>query len=190
MSNRTSASYTWVASIPDDAVVCLDTETTGVSVRRDEVLQVSLVRGDGVVLLNELVKPDRHVSWHEAERIHGITPQQVEEAGSLHDLVPDIDRIMSNAQLVVGYNVRFDMGFLERAGVRLPLCPLFDVMKAFAPIANVRGEDGSFIWRPLEECARYYGVTFEPHDALEDARATLACFKRMVKDKEGRQHGA
>ena len=190
MSNRTSASYAWVASIPDDAVVCLDTETTGVSVRRDEVLQVSLVRGDGVVLMNELVKPVRHVSWRQAERIHGITPQQVEDACSLCDLIPEINLILSHARLIVGYNLRFDMGFLERAGVRHPCCPLFDVMRAFAPIANVRGEDGSLMWRSLEDCARYYGVVFKPHDALEDARATLACFRRMMK-REGRwQHGA
>lgn len=189
MIEQATSGYAWVASIPDEAVVCLDTETTGVSVRADEVLQVALIGGDGSVLLNELVKPERHASWHQAERVHGITPQDVEDARLLRELIPEIDRILLSAGLVVGYNLRFDMGFLGRAGVRRPRCPLFDVMRAFAPIAKVRGEDGSFMWRSLEECARYFGVAFDPHDALEDARATLACFKRMVGIEERKRHG-
>lgn len=83
MSEQATSGYAWVASIPDEAVVCLDTETTGVSVRADEVLQVALIGGDGSVLLNELVKPERHASWHQAERVHGITPQDVEDAPPL-----------------------------------------------------------------------------------------------------------
>lgn len=189
MSRRT-VDFTWLSSIPDDAVVSVDTETTGTNRDKDEILQVALVRGNGEVLMNELVEPERRTSWCGAQRVHGIAPQDVENARSMHELTPEVDRIMSQAQLVVGYNLPFDMGFLERAGVARPCCPLFDVMRAFAPIANVRRADGSLKWQSLEACARYYGVGFSPHDALEDARATLLCFKVLLADEMRRRDGA
>lgn len=99
---------------------------------------------------------------------------------SLCDLLPEINFFISHAKILVGYNLQFDMRFLIKAGVSKPNCLTFDVMKAFALITNTKKNNGSPKWRSLEVCAQYYGVSFRPHDALEDARATLQCFKSMT----------
>ena len=167
--------------LPRDAVVCLDVETTGLNPRVDEVLQVALVRGDGVALVSQLVRPERHSGWPSAQRRHGISPEAVEGCPSLASLAPTIEGALAGAGLIVGYNVAFDLAFLRAAGMSFGPAPVFDVMREFAPVAG-RWDVARrrYAWVPLASCARYYGVSFRAHDALEDARATLACFWSML----------
>lgn len=47
----------------DKDIVCLDVETTGLDRDELEILQLSMVRGDGQVLMNEYFKPERHEEW-------------------------------------------------------------------------------------------------------------------------------
>ena len=162
-------------------VLAFDVETTGLNPRSDEVLQLAVVRGDGTVLVNERFRPERHASWPAAQRVNGIAPADLVNAPPLAEALPRVQRVFDTAELLVGYNITFDMGFLANAGVRLPGCLRFDVMREFALVAQARREGGGS-WRTLAECAAYYGVSFRPHDALEDARATLTCFFRMLED--------
>lgn len=34
------------------------------------------------------------------------------------------------------------------------------------------------------KCAEYYGYEFKAHDSLEDAKATLYCYKKMEEGRE------
>lgn len=173
-----------ISSVPAERVVCFDTETTGVNPGRDEILQLSVVDGNGTVLFSDYVRPERRKSWPKAQEVNGISPSMVKGKRTIAELLPELDAIFSQAGVLVAYNIEFDAAFLERAGVSLPSCPWFDVMKEFAPVGgrwNERHED--FGWVKLAECARHYGYRFNAHDALEDARATLHCFRAMLEDE-------
>ena len=77
---------------------------------------------------------------------------------------------------MVGYNVDFDLKMLQ-AGEVYPSCAkTFDVMKEYARLLpNGR-------WVKLIECAHNYGYDYVPHDSLNDVRATLHCYKKLLQD--------
>lgn len=169
-----------------DRVVCLDVETTGLDPRSDEVLQLAFVRGDGEVLLSCYVRPEHHSSWPLAQRTHGISPSMVEGCPSLALLKPEIEKFFEGTDLIVGYNVAFDLMFLQTADISFGNASVFDVMQEFAPIAGRWDADRQrYAWVSLAYCAKYYEVPLRAHDALGDARATLGCFWAMIGTGSG-----
>lgn len=170
-----------------DRVVCLDVETTGLDPRSDEVLQLAFVRGDGEVLLSCYVRPEHRSSWPLAQRTHGISPSMVEGCPSLALLKPEIEKFFEGTDLIVGYNVAFDLMFLQTAVISFGNASVFDVMQEFAPIAGRWDADRQrYAWVSLAYCAKYYEVPLRAHDALGDARATLGCFWAMIgRDSAG-----
>ena len=167
--------------VPRDRVVCLDVETTGLDPRADEVLQIAFVRGDGEVLLSSYVRPEHHSSWPLAQRTHGISPLMVEDCPTLASLKPEIEKIFGGVDLIVGYNVVFDLLFLQTVGIFSGNASVFDVMREFAPVAGRwDAYRQRYAWVSLSYCSKYYGVPLCAHDALGDARATLGCFWAMI----------
>lgn len=173
-----------ITDAPRDAVICFDTETTGLNARgHDEILQLSVVDGTGGVLFSDYVRPEHRQRWPKAQEVNGITPAMVKNKHTMSELLPKLNEIFSRAQVLVAYNLEFDLKFLEAAGVQIPICPHFDVMKEFAPVAGKWDEHHEdWRWVKLEQCARHYGYRFDAHDALEDTRATLHCFNAMLSD--------
>lgn len=169
-----------------DRIVCLDVETTGLDPHVDEVLQIALVRGDGKVLLSRYVRPGYHSSWPSAQRTHGISPSMVAACPPLASLKGEIEKIFDRVELVVGYNVAFDLLFLQAAGISIGNASVFDVMREFAPVAGRWDADRQrYSWVSLTYCTKHYGVSLRAHDALEDARATLGCFWAMIGTDSG-----
>lgn len=167
-------------------IMSLDVETTGLS-STDEILQLAVVRGDGEVLVNRMFRPVAHSSWPAAQRVHGISPDSVENEQPIHVFAHEIEHVLGTADLLVGYNVSFDLAHVRRAGIRVPRVCLFDVMREFAPVLRgARGRNAR--WQPLWRCARYYDVRLVAHNALGDARAALECFNKMLCD-DGSTYG-
>lgn len=173
----------WIGAIPRESIIVFDTETTGTKADVDEIIQLSVLDGNGRVLFSSYIKPERATSWPEAEAVNGIAPETVANAPRFADVATQVNAVFSQAQLLVAYNIGFDAKFLRHAGIALPPCRQFDVMQEFAPIAG-RWNEGfqDYAWVKLEECAAHYQCAFGAHDALEDARATLHCFWSMLQD--------
>ena len=165
--------------------VSIDVETTGTNSETDEMLQVALVYSDGRPSFCEFVKPQRHKAWPEAEKITGIGPEDVASAKPADELRNDLENAFACVDLLVGYNLRFDLAFLLSAGITLPDCPAFDVMRAFARIRGRPESNRRASWVSLARCCRYYGVPLHPHTALSDAEATLRCFRKMMSLGDG-----
>ncbi|MBR2861590.1 MAG: 3'-5' exonuclease [Clostridia bacterium] len=157
-----------------DKVVSFDLETIGFDSKSDEILQISLIDGNGNILLNSYVKPYRKTEWKYAQQVHGISPETVKNAPYLHTLLPLVRKIFNDAALIVSYNGGFDIRFLIAAGIDLSCKEHFDVMRHFASQYN----QGKV--QKLVSCAQYFGYNFNAHDSLEDAKATLFCFKKII----------
>jgi DNA polymerase-3 subunit epsilon len=166
-------------------VVVIDVETTGFLPGSDEVLKVSMIDGDGNTLFDEFVKPQKRKSWPRAQETNGITPEMVKDARPLLDYADAIEATVNGADLVVGYNLEdFDIPFLFSGGVEVRPKKTYDVMKRFAPIyGDWSDRHGDFTYKSLAVCARHYGYgRFKAHDSLEDCKATLFCYQRVLAD--------
>lgn len=169
-------------TVPDTIV--LDTETTGLSPAEDELLSVGIVGDDGSELWSSRVRPVRTVSWPEAEDVNGIGYADVSLAPTAGEIAPVVQSIVDRCDEVVGYNVGFDAGFLEHAGVDLSRVRVTDVME---PFAEVYGEEddyhGGCRWQRLTTAAAYYHYDWSrgpgAHDALADAAATAWVWSHM-----------
>lgn len=161
--------------------ISFDVETTGLSNESDEILQLSIVDLDGNTLLNTYVKP-----WEEAEAIHGITPDMVENASYPHELIPVVKGIFKSAKLLVGYNIAFDLGMLSQWGITPDENHRqVDVMEEYARLHSYWDEHyQNWKWKKLTEAAAYYGYEFKAHDSLEDALATLYVHKKVEEEKQ------
>lgn len=165
-------------------LLVLDTETTGLNPCRDEVLSLSIVNREGQALLDERFGTVRSHRWDTAQAVHGIAPSDVAGLRPLGAHSAHITQILETAELLIGYNLDFDLAFLTSAGIKIPLSvPKFDVMREFARIHGLcsqRHPHGQ--WVSLAVCARHYGLAFEAHSSLADARATLFCFERICEE--------
>lgn len=161
-------------------IICFDVETTGLY-KNDEILQISVINGDGDILINEYVRPYFIRTWKEAESVNHITKEIVQDAPYPHELIRRVRGIFESANKWIAYNGSFDLGFLSEWGIKpLEEVEVIDVMQEFAPIYGEWSDTyACFKWKSLETCAEYYGFDYKAHDSLEDAKATLYCYKKI-----------
>lgn len=168
-------------------IICLDQETTGLDLTRDEIVQLSIIDGNGKVLFNEYFKPLHRRSWRDAEAVHGISPEMVKDKLPITYHLGEITRIIEESSLIVGYNFNgFDVEILRRAGIIPNAKYVVDVMQNFSPIyGDWNPKYKNFTYKKLEVCAKYYKYPpYKAHDSLQDAKATLYCFYEMEKRKQ------
>lgn len=170
-----------------DKIIFFDTETTGVC-GNDEILSLAIVDQDGKTLFNELIRPSRKKKWPDAARVNHITPDMVEGRPTFRFFREQIQRIFDAADLVVGYNTDFDLGFTKSKGIRYTGA-VADIMMDFS---KIYGEWSDYFenykWQKLTTCASYYGYDWGDsvaHDALADTLATRFCFYKVWDATDG-----
>ena len=173
-----------IKNIDPKKIVVLDCETTGLDKDDDEILQISLIDGNSDVLLDSYVKPIHNDSWSSAQKIHGISPEMVKDSPVFSDIKEQVKNIIRNADLLIGYNLSFDLGFIRAQNISTRReTKKFDVMKEYAPVHGVWLDwKNDYKWAKLEECAKHYGYQFQAHNSLEDAKVTLKCYHSMLVD--------
>jgi DNA polymerase III epsilon subunit family exonuclease len=100
------------------SIVAIDIETTGLSEERDAIIEVGAVKFKGRRVEDEwstLVNPGRHIPEF-VSGLTGITDVEVRNAPRFRDVAQALEQFVGDAP-IIGHNVRFDMGFLQRAGL-------------------------------------------------------------------------
>ena len=170
--------------------VVFDLETTGISPKTDEVIEISAVKvkqGQVTDEFSTLVNPKCRIPYG-ASRVNGITDDMVAEAPFFEQVLEEFLEFIKGFVLV-GHNIaRFDMNFLYR-----------DVEKYFErSLANdyidtlqmARRELPNLEHHRLTDLAEYYGISAEgAHRALNDCRMNQQVFEKMgnpVYKKQGK----
>ena len=167
-----------------DNIVVLDTETTGLNHRNDEIIELAMLRitRDGCVKeYDEFIKlsPGR-VLAPEITDLTGITPEMLETQGvSKASAAEALAEMMALSKpLVVAYNTQFDIGFLYylllsngRAEV-LKNIKLFDAMTVY--------KDRRPFPHKLCNAIEAYSLNAQnSHRAIDDTLATYELLKAM-----------
>lgn len=166
-------------------IIVIDIETTGFNEYHEDVLQVSVIDGDGKILLNSYVKPYYNSHWFLGEGLHYISPEMVADAPELHELIPQLKGILDSCDMMIRYNTTFVTSFLKFLDYSDKKEE--DVMEDFAPIyGEWLPSLESHKWQTLGTCADYYGFDWNSMEdyvsgSLRDCYAILHCYRCMKK---------
>lgn len=153
----------------------IDVETTGLDLRRDEVISLGVVPMHGARIgvdrWYQVVRPERPID-PEAMKVHALTPAEVASAPPLAAVLEEL-RGLLHGRVVVAHAAWVERAFLDRALAprreRLPL-ELVDT----AALSRAAGVRSAGTHEPdLELLARDLGLPVHtPHHALGDAVTT------------------
>ena len=171
----------------------LDTETTGLG-DEAEICEIAVIRQDGSVVLDTLVRPTGKIS-EDATRVHGITDADVRDAPSIDDVLDARVRLFLASHPIAIYNADYDLRLLRQSAAAAGDSDLntwamglrretFCVMEAFAEwYGSWNARHKSYTWQKLETAALHFRLPWDgkAHRALTDARMTLEVVKSMAK---------
>lgn len=159
--------------------VVLDVETTGLSPRKDRIVEIAAVvvrpREAPKLAFETLIKPGQPMGSGE---VHGLTDQDVAEAPTFGDILAPLVSVLSN-RVIASHNVRFDLSLLGEELLRhghvdpFPhLCTML-MPRLIEPLGRRLS---------LEAACEYYGIAREQsHVAAADAMAAAHLLQRHLK---------
>jgi DNA polymerase III subunit epsilon len=166
----------------DKDICVLDLETTGTSICKDRIVQISILKvfadGRPDEVRTRLLNPTIQIP-KEATNVHGITNEMVQDQPTFAQISRGLLAFIGDSDLL-GYNSnRFDIPLLmeefERSGLQLDLTNrrTMDAMRIFHKMEP----------RDLSAAVKFYvGKEFNgAHNAENDVKATLEVFKAQIE---------
>jgi DNA polymerase-3 subunit epsilon len=161
--------------------VILDTETTGFKTYSDVLIEIGMIKFEyneesGQVFnvvdtFDELEAPGFPIP-HESVRIHGITDEMV-----LGKKINEerLNAFMSDVDLVVAHNAKFDRPFAEKR------FPVFAHKRWGCSLEQINWREEGIESGKLQYLAYKYGFFYGGHRALEDCRALLEVLQQPLQ---------
>ena len=176
-----------------DRLFLFDTETTGLSFQRDEIIEFAAIvveKLDGQVVVTEeydeliALSPGNTIP-PKIQQLTGISNEDVWEKGiSKEQACSDIARMVSGNTLLLAYNAHFDLSFL------------FYLLLRNGDPAILKGKDKLDLLTVYKDRRNYphklcnaidaYGLTgkvVNSHRAVDDVLATLEVMKEMEAER-------
>lgn len=167
-------------------VVVFDTETTGLDVRKDQIVQISAAKiGEGrkkIDAFDEFIRPT--ISVGDSAKIHGYTDEFLKAKGRpAKDVLAEFASFADGCVLV-GHNVSFDLGILssefERNSLESPDFSKFYDTCLMAKQVYPRGPKNYKLSYLSQD---YFGFEHKSsHRAGDDVMATVDLLTKMIDD--------
>lgn len=176
-----------------DELIMFDTETTGLSSEKNHIIQLSAIKYN-IGVNNELseigrldvyINPEYSLPTRITE-ITGITDEQLINERTEAEVFPEIRDFFAGAQILGGYNVKFDIGFLNamfaRNGETLEYDFLIDILEMARDIV----QKGDVENHKLGTIAHFYSLDYDLtfHNSMDDIIATSRLLKVFLKEYE------
>jgi ATP-dependent DNA helicase DinG len=149
------------------SIVAIDIETTGLDSSTDSIIEIGAVRFSGHRIDDEfstLINPGRHIPEF-ITQLTGISDEMVRQAPRLQEVVEELETFVGDSA-VLGHNVRFDLGFLQKQRILQynEVIDTYELASVLLPTASRYnlGALGQLLGIPLSAT----------HRALDDARVT------------------
>lgn len=176
-------------------LVIIDTETTGLRPAGDRIVEISAIKYDvgfhPIAAVSTLINPDRMIPA-DAAAVNHITDEMVEDAPTFGAISASLSEFIDGCN-IAGYNLPFDLGFLDCSGLVLPeaknrkLIDVEEIVKAKLKRAPYKNQDDSFDYDvndyKLTTIADYYKIFFDgAHRSLADCLLTAKVFAALIDE--------
>ena len=159
----------------------LDTETTGLDLGSDEIVEVAVLELDGTVLLNTLVQC-RGTIPGEATDIHGITNEMLQGQPTFPEMWEQLGPYLSRPLVI--YNAAYDVPMLAygalRYGIRMARPNAHCLMCRYTDYSI--GTTGTY--QSLGMACQAFGIEAGAHRAHSDAEATRQVLLQLATLEE------
>ena len=159
-------------------LVFLDIETTGLNYDVDQIIEIGAIKvvGSKVTEFHRIIRTDIHIS--EAVRnLTGITDDMLKDGEELETSIREFNAFIKNS-ILVGYNLSFDLRFLNKAMEKQSLGPIHN--RTIELLREAKRKNSFQTNYKFETTLKEYGITQKvPHRALEDARLSYNLYIQM-----------
>ena len=159
-----------------ESFVALDIETTGLDPVRDSIIEIAAIKFKGNRIEDEwssLINPNRHVPEF-ITALTGIDDAMLRQAPRVRDVAGDFESFVGDCP-IIGHNVRFDLGFLQRY---IPFA-LNEVIDTYELAAVLMPKASRY---NLGALGKELGILFPAtHRAMDDTKVTQAAFLRLFE---------
>lgn len=166
-----------------EGICAFDLEMTGLSPIFDKIIEIAAVKlekGGEVKEYHSLVNPLITIPPHTIE-YHGLTNEDLKDSPTLKKPLKEFVDFYGNLPLVA-HSAIFDASFIVRGiheyNYNLSLSDVFDSCK-FARMVYKKHHDRPDNFK-LGTLAKFYGFTFNHHQALDDAYIALKVFAKCL----------
>jgi ATP-dependent DNA helicase DinG len=159
-----------------NSIVAIDIETTGLSQDRDAIIEIGAVKFKGHRVEAEwssVINPGRHIPEF-ITGLTGISDVEVRNAPKFQEIRQDLEAFVGDAP-VVGHNIRFDLGFLQRGGLFQynEVIDTYELAAVLMPTASRYN---------LGALGKQLGILLPAtHRALDDARVTMVAYNKLTE---------
>lgn len=161
--------------------ILIDLETTGLSPTYNEIIEISALKiknGEVVDIFSELIKPEYEIDDFIA-KLTGITNEMVENSRKVKEVISDFMNFINKDDILVGYNVNFDINFLYDNLLRTSNQFLENNFVDIMRIAKHALKDKVDSFR-LKKLAKYYQIdTDGMHRGVKDCQVSKIIFEKV-----------
>jgi DNA polymerase III subunit epsilon len=171
-----------MGALSKEIFVCLDCETTGLDLEKDQIIEIALVRFNFDQVLDTfetLIDPGMPIP-EVSIAIHHITDLMVQGKPKIIEILPKIFDFLGSS-ILVGHGITTDVTFISNAAKRLSMPsklsahPFVDTLR----LARLYGESPT---NSLETLRRHFNIAEEgAHRAMNDVIVNVEVFKYLTR---------
>jgi DNA polymerase III subunit epsilon len=174
-----------------DRIIVFDCETTGIDFTKDQVIELCVQHGldDSATSRVWRMKPSVPIN-PAAQAVHGISMADLEGCASFAAYADEVVEVFANAEVIIGYNLSFDIDMIQ--------AELLRIGKPMLELTGKKIVDAFRLWQQCEPRSllhahrRFVGDDFAAaHSASADVAATGRVLVGMLKhfNLEGQEWG-